>query len=386
MDLIHDRRTDCYSALGKMKVGEYLNLARGAHAQRGGISGQREVIKTTTAKRIRDRMVSDIRAGAVLPPVVIGVVVGDSVIDDISSDNQPDLPSFLDSVSSYELTIIDGMQRTAALIEACEIDTDISSREMRVEFWVARSVRSLVYRMLVLNTGQVPWTLARQLSVVYAPLLDEIKRKVENIDRIFSPDKPGRRVASAQFSSDALVELYLAFSLRKTNVDAKETLSEEFSRLDFVDNLSDAGFQDHFYSALSVLVELDKAFDRYNNVNNGRFSRGKEVFGSQPARIGFMVATAQYVLGRPGLDRTVSERSMRMATVVDHATVMASTLNGLAPVEVGEFLRLDVLSEILDRKVGQVGRYERNVFVEAFKVLIDDGFDIPNMEPCWRAS
>ena len=78
MDLIHDRRTDCYSALGKMKVGEYLNLARGAHAQRGGISGQREVIKTTTAKRIRDRMVSDIRAGAVLPPVVIGVVVGDN--------------------------------------------------------------------------------------------------------------------------------------------------------------------------------------------------------------------------------------------------------------------------------------------------------------------
>jgi len=257
---------------------------------------------------------------------------------------------------------------------------------MRVEFWVAKSVRSLVYRMLVLNTGQVPWTLARQLSVVYAPLLDEIKKKVVNIERIFSPDKPGRRVASAQFSSDALVELYLAFSLRKTNVDTKETLSEEFSRLDFVDNLADSGFQDHFYNALTMLVELDKAFDRYDNGNTGRFSRGKEVFGSQPARIGFMVAVAQHVLGRPGLDRDVDERSSRMASVFNKAASMASKLNGMSSGEVGDFLRLDVLSEILDKKVGQVGRYERSVFVEAFKVLIDDAFDIPNMEPCWRAS
>lgn len=386
MDLIHDRRTDCYSALGKMTTGEYLGLVRGAHAQRGGITGQREVLKTTTAKRIRERMIADIRAGAVLPPVVIGVIVDESVVDEISAETSLEITAFLDSISRYELTIIDGMQRTAALIEACEIDVSIESREMRVEFWVARSVRSLVYRMLVLNTGQVPWTLARQLSVVYAPLLEEIKKEVVGIDRIFSPDKPGRRVASAQFSSDALVELYLAFSLRKTNVDTKETLSEEFSRLDFVDNLADTGFQHHFYSALSLLVELDKAFDRYDNGNSGRFSRGKEVFGSQPARIGFMVATAQYVLGRPGLDRAIEERSTRMETVVGHGTAMVESLNRLNPSEVGDFLRLDVLSEILDKKVGQVGRYERSVFVEAFKVLIEDAFEMPNMEPCWRAS
>lgn len=386
MDLIRDRRTDCYSVLGKMTTGEYLSLVRGAHAQRGGITGQREVLKTTTAKRIRDRMISDIRAGAVLPPVVIGVIVDEAVVNDLSSGRLSDINLFLQEVSRHDLTIIDGMQRTAALIDACEIDVSIASREMRVEFWVARSVRSLVYRMLVLNTGQVPWTLARQLSVVYAPLLEEIKNNVPEIDRIFSPDKPGRRVASAQFSSDALVELYLAFSLRKTNVDTKETLSEEFSRLDFVDNLADTGFQDHFYSALSLLVALDKAFDRYDNGNSGRFSRGKEVFGSQPARIGFMVAIAQYVLGRPGLDREIIERSTRMDTVVKHASTMVDKLNRLGPVEVGGFLRLDVLSEILDKKVGQVGRYERSVFVEAFKVLIEDAFEIPNMEPCWRAS
>lgn len=386
MDLLHDNRTDCLSVLLKMTTGEYLSLVKTAHAQRGGISGQRDVLKTTTAKRIRDRMITDIRAGAVLPPVVIGVVADQKTIEQCSSGELNAPSDFLKSVSSHDLTIIDGMQRTAALLDASEIDPGVLTSEMRVEFWVALTVRSLVYRMLVLNTGQVPWTLARQLSVVYSPLLHEIKQRVQSIDRIFSPDKPGRRVSSAQFSSDALVELYLAFSLRKTNIDTKETLSEEFSRLDFVDNLSDEGFQQHFYTSLSILVDLDRAFDRYDAPNNGRFSRGKEVFGSQPARIGFMVAVAQYVLGRPGLDRETADRANRMGAVSEQAGVLVKRISSMKPEEVGEFLRMDVLSEILDKKVGQVGRYERNVFFEAFKVLVDEKFDVPNMEPCWRAS
>lgn len=254
---------------------------------------------------------------------------------------------------------------------------------------MAHSVSSLVYRMLVLNTGQVPWTLARQLSVVYAPLLKEIKKNVANLDRMFTPDKPGRRVAGGQFSSDSLVELYLAFSLRKTNVDTRESLSEEFSRLDFVDNLSDDAFQSNFYSTLSTLVDLDIVFDRYDPPSTGRLSRGKDIFGSQPARIGFVrcrrTACSGPPVGRPGLERTQAERKTRMAAIIKNAGALKAKLLKLNTAGLGAFLKLDVLSEILDKKVGQVGRYERAVFNEAFKVLIDEGFDVPHMQPCWRA-
>lgn len=386
MDLLHDRRTDCHSVQLTLSVGRYLDLAKTAHEKQGGIAGQRDVLKTTTAKRIRERMIGDIRKGAVLPPVVLGVVVRDDIFDGVQSGAISNDADFINAVSTAELTIIDGMQRTAALQEAAAIDANVKEDGMRVEFWLAKSVRSLVYRMLVLNTGQVPWTLARQLSVVYSPLLSEIRAQVTNIDRIFSPEKPGRRVSSGQFSSDAVVEIYLAFSLRKTNVDTRETLSEEFSRLDFVDNLSNAGFQQSFYSALAALVSLDRAFDLYDPPQGGRFSRGRDIFGGQPARIGFIVAVAQNVLGRPGLDRDPSERDSRMQKIIGGASALSARLSGLPAGEVGEFLRLDVLGEILDKKVGQVGRYERGIFFEAFKVLIDEGFGVPNMEPCWRAS
>jgi hypothetical protein len=244
----------------------------------------------------------------------------------------------------------------------------------------------MIYRMLVLNTGQVPWSLSRQLSVVYEPLLKEIQSKVSDIDRVLSPDKPGRRVGPAQFGADDLVELYLAFSLRKTNVDAREALSEEFSRLDFIENLSDQRFQDQFYGALAILAELDKAFARFESGGAQRFAKGRNVFDAQPARIGLIVAIGQRVLGRPGDDLGADERQKAIDVLRSQADALIKRLGVLTSAKLGEFLKLDVLSEILDRRVGQVGRYERAVFSEAFKVLIEEKFGVATMEPCWRAS
>lgn len=78
MGWLKDDRTECWSVMTEMPVAQYLEFIRVAHAARGGIDGQRDVLKTTTAKRIRERMVADIRRGAVLPPVVLGSIVDET--------------------------------------------------------------------------------------------------------------------------------------------------------------------------------------------------------------------------------------------------------------------------------------------------------------------
>jgi hypothetical protein len=80
MDWLFDDRTDCFSVQTTMPIRAYLKLVEGAHSMRGGLPGQRDTLKTTTAKRIRTRMVTDIRRGAVLPPVVLGAVVDDDAL------------------------------------------------------------------------------------------------------------------------------------------------------------------------------------------------------------------------------------------------------------------------------------------------------------------
>lgn len=385
MDWILDRRTDCWSVLATMKIGDYIALVSNAHANQGGIAGQRDVLKTTTAKRIRTRMVNDIRAGALLPPVVIGAVVTEEEFRSLPKETATAVTGFLPPETA-SLSIIDGMQRTGAMIEAVDADKGVLEHSVRVEFWLAQSVRAMIYRMLVLNTGQVPWTLGRQLSVVYAPLLKEVTDNVTVLDKIFTPNSPGRRRGPAQYSSDVLVELYLAFSLRKTNTEAKEALSEEFSRLDFVENVSEANFQTHFYHALALMSQLDVVFSKYETTASARMSKGRNVFDSQPARIGFMAAVAQHALGRPGLDRDPEDRDARMAEIIKDGTKLVMRLTDEKPEEVGRFLALDILTDVLQKRVGQVGRFERTVYFDAFKVLVEEHFDLQTMEPCWRAS
>lgn len=387
MTSLFDSRTECFSLMRSMTVGDYLNLIKEAHASKGGIKGQRDALKTTSAKRIRDRMVSDIRQGAVLPPVVLGLIITNDRFESLAS--RIDSAELRQVASDEELgraAIIDGMQRTTALMEAVEIDGDISSRMMRVEFWIAKKIDNLIYRMLVLNTGQVPWTLSRQLAVVYAPLLAEINDNVRELGRIFTPEEPGRRVQSGEFGADSIIELYIAFSLRKTNVDTKEALSDEFSRLDFVENLSDGSFQSLFYRALSCMISLDRSFSRYDSGKKSKFGKGRNIFDSQPARIGFIVSLAQYVIGRPAMERANEVKSERIAGMETGVSILCAKLDELSSAEVGEFLKLDVLSEVLDKRVGQVGRYERAVFSEAFSVLIQEEFAVPSLEPCWRAN
>ncbi|MET3206228.1 UNVERIFIED_ORG: hypothetical protein ABIB21_003047 [Arthrobacter sp. UYEF13] len=383
---IHDTRTDCFSVMTEMSVDRYLEVVRVAHGNQGGVEGQRAVLGTTTARRIRERMISDLSKGAVLPPIVIGLVVNDDQFQSLPLASYSSLVELLSVAKAEEVSIIDGMQRTSALLAATEIGKSVLHRPVRVEFWITKSVRALIYRMLVLNTGQVPWTLDRQISVVFASMLEELRTRVPTIEKLITPDEPGRRVGAAQLRFDSIVELYMAFSLRKTAVDTKEQVSDEFSRLDFVENLDDVDFQDQFYDVLTMLVALDKAFSRAVSAGSSKIESGRQVFDRQPARIGYVVALGIKILGRPGEERTHDEKKAALLSVTSEQASFVARLEKLSDPQLIDFLRLDVLGEVLDKRVGQVGRYERSVFLDAFKVLAEEHFSVRSMEICWRAA
>jgi hypothetical protein len=75
-----------------------------------------------------------------------------------------------------------------------------------------------------------------------------------------------------------------------------------------------------------------------------------------------------------------------MKAVEEQAGRLIEKLDGMHSEGIESFLKLDVLAETLDRRVGQVGRYERGVYFEGFQVLIDEHFALANLEPCWRAN
>ena len=118
--LLHDQRVKCISIVTAMTVGDYIELADSAYQKRGGLAHQRDALKTTTARRIRSRMVDDTVKGAILPPVVVGVVANNEFITSIHENSTSDTVAAISSDYSEALSIVDGMQRTTALLEALD--------------------------------------------------------------------------------------------------------------------------------------------------------------------------------------------------------------------------------------------------------------------------
>ena len=178
----------------------------------------------------------------------------------------------------------------------------------------------------------------------------------------------------------------MAFGSRKEKIDIKERLSDEFVRLDFLELTSDTDSTLEFEEALRLMTQLDRIFERVDAVESERFKSGTDVFGSQPACVGFIVATSILMLGRPGssqskesLEKRWSEKKAGFNSIVEKAQKMNKE-------ELTEFLALQTLSEKLaGRKSGKVGDFEREFFRTAFSTLYDEGEDLTSFEVCWNA-
>jgi len=392
-DRLFDNRVKCWSLMTSMSIGDYLALIEGAYANRGGLKYQRDALKTTSGRRIRARMIDDIVQGAVLPPLVLGIVVDARVFDGIVGQLPEQMEHSIFGKWKQSVSIIDGMQRTTALLDAVKAQSEVAARELRIECWISSKTDSLIYRMLVLNTGQVPWNLRRQLEVVYAPLIEELRVHVQ-FERLLNPERAERRTKGGEFSPESLIEAYLAFGLRRAEIDTQESLAEEFSRLDMAEAIATQKYSHYFYPIVQRLVDLDRAFSRLDepevegkSTSIGlRFEIGRNIFDSQPARIGFVVACALAILGRLGGDRTEEESTAALQAIAGGASGLIERLGSLSKEQLREFLGLDVLSErVLGQKRSAIGRYERSFFETAFKVLIEENFAVQSLEVCWRA-
>ncbi len=404
LDILTDERVNCYSVMVTMSIAEYLTFVERIYEkEEGGLEGQREPLKTRTAIRIRATMRSDLRKGAVLPPIVLGVVVPREQLDSLKTLDLAGLKQMVQQIPIENIFIIDGVQRTTALAELYAdptVDASIVQRPMRVEYWIASQTNSLIYRMLILNTGQVPWNLKRQIEVVFRSMIKEIKQEVTGIE-LLQVGVPKRRSRAGQFQAKDIVELYLVFGARKAQIDTKERLSEEFTKLDFIEATAQDEFARLFYAVLGFLGQFDKAFGKYEGQakgdrpriqqaageqeNKGRFCAGLDLFNSQPARVGFITAMALEILGRPGSERSPDEQNKKWNALKENATELLGRLQNMTSDGVGEFLDFETLEQSISRRSTRVGEFEREFFTAAFQVLIQERFQIQKMTQCWRA-
>ena len=134
------------------------------------------------------------------------------------------------------------------------------------------------------------------------------------------------------------------------------------------------------------MVLIDIEFSRHVGGDPAqRFNNGKDLFGSQPARVGFMTAFARQIYGRPGFERDAQDASQIYEQLRISMREFIAKVNAMSSVALEAFLAMDTLTEKLSKKSGRVGDFEREYFVKAFETLFEEGSDIPSMQICWVA-
>ncbi|EDZ3143895.1 hypothetical protein ACN5L3_002540 [Cronobacter malonaticus] len=388
INILHDKKSQCLSIITNIKLSDYLSITEEAYKNDGAIEGQRKAQTSKSALRIRKQMMSDFLDGGVLPPVVIGITHPE--LNDNTTIKSHEELIYLLGESRHEISIIDGMQRTTAMNEAVNSDPlrKILDREIRIEVWIAQSITKLIYRMLVLNTGQLPWSLRRQIEVVMQPIKNAIGISIPTL-RMISANDGGRRTTPGEFQADKVLELFLIFGTRTQKVESRDLISDEFVKLDFIDSASKSEILTDFISILSLIVNLDVVLSKIKSENlNARFSKGIDLFTSQPALAGLICALAIKIYGRPGTDYDTERQKNNYIKINKGLSSFISELETKSEGQLSEFVRFETLNTILSSRSSantKIGDMERNYFKDAFTVLIDEGFSINNMDVCWRA-
>lgn len=147
-----------------------------------------------------------------------------------------------------------------------------------------------------------------------------------------------------------------------------------------------------FIHCFKMLCALDAKLGEAKNTmttsaeqKKPKFFNGSDLFSSQPARIGFIVALAIKVIGRPGVNRTAEIQQASLSKIEKNFNEFSEKLKPIAGDELLNFLSFDILNEIIDKPSSKVGDFERTFFKDAFTSLIEQDFQIDSFESCWRA-
>ena len=385
-----DNRSNCISVLTDMLLEEYKRLAFDSFSANGNFAGQRGVItKSAAAARIRKRMQDDFCRGTIFPQVVLGIQSSKDFINDLKvGDDYDSLVIFKDCT----ISIIDGMQRSNIYFKNYKGN---ENRKIRVEFWIANNSEKLLYRMLVLNTGQTPWNTRRQIEVIYGNLsksieqglyetYPELREKIE----LYAIDNKKRRTQAGKYHKSSVIELYLGFNIRNVKINVSDELAEEYQRFDVMESIEADDTFDVFICIFGMMCKLDLAFAQYTKKceESGQFTEGKDIFGSSTSCVGFVVASAEFIYGKISVKRTKDKVMDKLKEYKKQMRVIIDQVNRNV-IEKDEYLSLEVLNaKCAGLPKTRIGDEMRIMFKDAFMSMLkyEDMDEISSLGDFWR--
>lgn len=235
--------------------------------------------KVKTASTVYSLMKEDLKAGCLLPPLVLALDKDSEVLmETLEKKTYFDENTFL-QIKKYiqenyaHIKILDGLQRTNILLEVEEElkgknSSAFYDKNLRCEIYIGINRSGILYRMLTLNTGQTPMTLRHQIEILYSDMYKEINnteihliRETEGISRV--------GIGKYRFSD--IVEGVNAY------IEGSELSMDRYDLLEYIKGLQMLSRQDNQKDIFQRFVDFYDQFIRHLNEasNNWKFDFDK---------------------------------------------------------------------------------------------------------------
>lgn len=397
-----DQKIRGVNVLADFRIGEYVQLAEQII---GKNELQRRRVKTFT--RTYELLKRDLLEGCVIPPLILAVTESfgarnpgfQPLVDHCLARPEnveihaEELESFVKSaINEEELIILDGLQRTHTLRQ-CMSETRgtdegerFAQRTLRVEIYLGLRKLGLLYRMLTLNTGQVPMSFRHQIEIMYNDYLDT--DQLPDGIRITRELEGARARGLGKYKYADVVDMFYSYTTGNPQSIDRPALVGQLKEIDF---LQDFAPTDEDQGLLSLLRAYHAFTTHLSNRAPGWMYSPSELFDDTPDRpFGSDVATifgkVQPMTGFGAeCHRLIKQQSKyrnlsgiaEAITRCDFETEHPDTV-------------LDQLIRILDdiaRKAKKIGDAQRLFFQLAFRQLfLPESDSFCDLSKCWLAA
>lgn len=372
-DLKEDRKVMGKCLLIDMSINNYIELIKNnlenLPIQRGKVISR----KNDVYKRLQE----DLKNNTIMPPLsLVASKVFSNTIKDIEDIKEIEY-IINNNINEKSLSILDGLQRTYCILNVIDDFTDkpeklkyFKSSRIRAELWYSIKTNALLYKILVLNTGQFKMSMRHQLEIIYIPLKEVIsniatERGIEDLRfSTYKDSSPSKKPYHYSFAN--ILEALTAFNTRDPIVDKTNIVVAELERMRFIEEHSDTlklGSDDDIKHFSNLLFNLDEKLwkkcrermlesDDFGNEKSLEWTSRNDFMNSAPFLSGFFASCGKY---RNRNNRNYKNRENEFFRIFDGNTE--------------DPLKLRILSNILEDEKARskkLGITLRNFFFHGF--------------------
>jgi len=346
-----DLRTNTNVLYAEILVKDYLDLV-------GKDFDKFEIQRKRVDPKKYSRLKNDFKNGALLPGITLAIEFSqvEKYFKLIELSEYGEIKELL--LKESDIYILDGLQRTYIIDDLVKENTDFKEgQKLLLEIWFEQNIDHLIYRLIVLNSGQKPMSMRHQVELLFMTLKNNLTSDIDGLELYLEKDNQIRSKAK-KFAFDKIVNSYYSFLTKSPEIDRDNLVVKKLNEDDILSSTETELNENYtsFKKYLQIYSELDSEIYRIYQ-NHDELSSFKNWLSDENTMKAFFASVSRFKIDE--------KREARMDTALKKllTTLRESNLND-------DVLGLNVFNDIkkgIDPKKSNVGVALRKNILEGFR-------------------